>query len=97
MSLGEERNPTIATGVGQAAEQGQAFSGGCGRPDAREFGDANLRQILYCGGRRFAELLLEEVACTVGITDRGGLEQELSDLNLLAHCKPALDRRAESG
>lgn len=59
----------------------------------QSFTEVNLRQILYRARQRFADLLLAEVGRSIETNDRGRLEEELSDLNLLSYCKPALDRR----
>jgi RNA polymerase sigma-70 factor (ECF subfamily) len=61
--------------------------------DGQEYAEGNLRQILHRARKRFAELLLKEVGQTLETDDRDRIEQELGDLNLLAYCKPALDRR----
>lgn len=53
------------------------------------------RQWLHRARERFAELLIEEVARSLGDADRNRVEQELIDLDLLPYCKPALNRRDE--
>jgi len=59
------------------------------RPDA-------LRQTLHRARERFADLLLEELSRRLGTADADALEQELSDLHLLACCQSALARRRGS-
>ena len=55
---------------------------------------AGVRQTLHRARDRFAELLLDEVACSLETDDPEKLEQELIDLGLLAYCRDALQRRA---
>ena len=57
------------------------------------FSDTALRKILQRARDRFADLLLEEVARSLGTTSLDAIEQELMDLGLAAHCKRALERR----
>jgi RNA polymerase sigma-70 factor (ECF subfamily) len=54
---------------------------------------AGVRQSLHRARDRFAGLLLDEVVQTLGKSADEDLEQELIELNLLAYCQPALDRR----
>ncbi len=54
---------------------------------------AGVRQTLHRARERFAELLLEEVAQTLGNSADSDLEQELIELNLLTYCQDALGRR----
>jgi RNA polymerase sigma factor (sigma-70 family) len=58
---------------------------------------AGARQLLHRARERFAELLLEETALSLGPAAAGRLEEELADLNLLRYCRPVLDRRARGG
>jgi RNA polymerase sigma-70 factor (ECF subfamily) len=53
----------------------------------------NFRQTLHRARDRFADLLLDEVAQTLGESVDDDLEQELIDLNLLTYCQDALQRR----
>ncbi len=43
---------------------------------------------------KFADFLLQEVARSLQTSERDRLEQELIDLELLAYCRPALERHA---
>lgn len=52
-----------------------------------------LRVLLHRARRTFALLLVEEIADTLETADRGELENELIELDLLAYCRPALDAR----
>jgi RNA polymerase sigma-70 factor (ECF subfamily) len=58
---------------------------------------AGVRQTLHRARDRFADLLLDEVVQTLGKSAEADLEQELLELNLLAYCQPALDRRQDKG
>ncbi|MBV8265921.1 MAG: hypothetical protein JO252_06210, partial [Planctomycetaceae bacterium] len=52
------------------------------------------RQALHRARERFADLLIDQVANTLGDSD---VEQELIDLGLIDYCRPALRRRARGG
>jgi RNA polymerase sigma-70 factor (ECF subfamily) len=54
---------------------------------------AAVRQTLHRARDRFAELLLDEIAATLREPTAAYLEEELTDLGLLEHCRPALRRR----
>ena len=54
-----------------------------------------VRKTLQRARERFGELLLDEVARTIGSTDRADLEAELGELDLLTYCQPAVDRYAQ--
>jgi RNA polymerase sigma-70 factor (ECF subfamily) len=53
----------------------------------------SFRQTLHRARDRFADLLLDEVAQTLGDSVDEELEKELIELNLLTYCGDALDRR----
>jgi RNA polymerase sigma-70 factor (ECF subfamily) len=53
----------------------------------------SFRQTLHRARDRFADLLLDEVAQTLGDAVDDDLEQELIELNLLTYCQDALGRR----
>jgi hypothetical protein len=57
---------------------------------------AGVRKTLERARDRFADLLLDEIAQALANPTLGQLEEELIDLNLLEHCRPALERRRES-
>jgi RNA polymerase sigma-70 factor (ECF subfamily) len=50
-----------------------------------------VRQTLRRAREQFANLLLDELACSLEMPTRDRLEQELIDLNLLNYCQQALD------
>jgi RNA polymerase sigma-70 factor (ECF subfamily) len=54
---------------------------------------AGVRKALERARDRFADLLLDEIAQALSNPTIEQLEQELIDLNLLEHCRPALERR----
>jgi RNA polymerase sigma factor (sigma-70 family) len=64
-----------------------------GRQLGRTFSEAAMRQALYRARQVFADLLVEEVARSLGQADVERLEQELIELDLLDYCRLALDRR----
>jgi RNA polymerase sigma-70 factor (ECF subfamily) len=55
----------------------------------------NVRVMLHRARTRFAELLVAEVARSLGEPTAAGLHEELQALGLLKLCGPALDRRRE--
>jgi len=55
---------------------------------------ANLRQLVHRARGKFADLLVEEVAHSLGNPTDEQLEQEFQELGLLEHCRPALERRS---
>ena len=54
---------------------------------------AGVRQTLHRAREKYADLLIDEVAHSLNEPIRDQIEQELGDLGLLEHCRPALDRR----
>lgn len=52
-----------------------------------------VRKLLQRARERFADLLVEEVAASLGTTDRGCVEDELAELGLLPYCRTAVRRR----
>jgi RNA polymerase sigma-70 factor (ECF subfamily) len=54
---------------------------------------AGVRQTLHRARERFADLLLDEIANALERPTAEQLQQELIDLGLLDHCRPALQRR----
>jgi RNA polymerase sigma-70 factor (ECF subfamily) len=62
----------------------------------RELTAAGVRKTMERARARFAELLLDEIVQTLGAPTREQLEEELIELNLLEHCRAALERRAEN-
>lgn len=60
------------------------------KPD-KPYTEVNFRKALQRARERFSELLVEEVAHSMGSSDRDLLEEELGDLGLLPYCRKALD------
>ncbi len=58
----------------------------------REANAAWVRQTLKRARDEFARMLLEEVGHSLAATSLQAVEDELSSLNLLEYCKPALER-----
>jgi RNA polymerase sigma-70 factor (ECF subfamily) len=77
-------NPDVASP--QMAEQLASRLG-------KSFTPAHIRVTLHRARERFAELLLEEVAHSLGACSDGELEEELRALRLLKLCAPALEKR----
>ena len=50
-----------------------------------------VRKWQHLGKKKFAELLLHEVAISLRVPDPDAVEQELIDLEIYQYCKPALD------
>jgi DNA-directed RNA polymerase specialized sigma24 family protein len=63
----------------------------------KEVTAVGVRQALHRARRRFAELLVEEVARSLVDATPEQIEQELIDLELLVYCRPALERRVGTG
>jgi RNA polymerase sigma-70 factor (ECF subfamily) len=59
----------------------------------RSLNAAGVRQTLHRAREKYADLLIDEVADSLNEPSREQIEQELGDLGLLEHCRPALDRR----
>jgi RNA polymerase sigma factor (sigma-70 family) len=55
---------------------------------------SGVRQTLHRARDKFADLLLDEIAGGLRNPTTADLEEELIDLGLLEHCRPALQRRA---
>jgi RNA polymerase sigma-70 factor (ECF subfamily) len=58
----------------------------------RPFTADGVRQTLHRAREKFGDFLLEEVAHSLENPTAERLEQELVELNLLAYCRPALER-----
>jgi RNA polymerase sigma-70 factor (ECF subfamily) len=61
------------------------------------FTEEGVRQLLHRARKKFADLLVAEVAHSLQTTDHAALEQELIELDLLCYCQAALERRERSG
>jgi RNA polymerase sigma-70 factor (ECF subfamily) len=80
---GTDKLSAAALAAQLSAELGQHFS------------EEGIRQMLHRARKRFAELLVEEVAHSLETEDSDQIEQELIELDLLAYCKDALSRRGK--
>jgi hypothetical protein len=63
---------------------------------SKTFTDNAIRKLLYRARQLFAELLVAEVARSLGTTDPEKLEAELIELGLLDYCRSALEQRGGS-
>ncbi len=63
----------------------------------KDLSTGNARVILHRAREQFAELLVDEVQESLDTSDVHRITEELTDLNLLPYCKPALDRRSNIG
>jgi RNA polymerase sigma-70 factor (ECF subfamily) len=54
---------------------------------------AGIRQTIHRARAKFADLLIAEVAASLGADETEAIEQELADLGLLPFCQDALARR----
>jgi RNA polymerase sigma-70 factor (ECF subfamily) len=59
----------------------------------RPFTAVAIRQVLHRAREKFAELLLDEVACSLENPTAESIVEELVELGLLDYCLPALQRR----
>jgi RNA polymerase sigma-70 factor (ECF subfamily) len=64
---------------------------------SKPFTGAGVRKTLQRARDKFTDLLVEEVARSIQTTAIDELEQELSELGLLAYCNRALERRRSQG
>jgi RNA polymerase sigma-70 factor (ECF subfamily) len=64
-----------------------------GRALGKPLTAAGVRKTLERARDRFADLLLDEIAHALADPTPAQLEEELIDLHLLDHCRPALERR----
>jgi RNA polymerase sigma-70 factor (ECF subfamily) len=72
------------------------LAGRLGAAQGRAYSEVAARKLLQRARRRFAELLVEEVAHSLPGCTPAELEQELIDLDLLSYCRSALQHRGES-
>jgi RNA polymerase sigma factor (sigma-70 family) len=66
------------------------------QPD-QPFTETSIRKTLQRARLQFADLLIDDVAHSLGRHTPEDLEQELIDLDLLSYCRSALARRREGG
>jgi DNA-directed RNA polymerase specialized sigma24 family protein len=74
-------------------QMAERLSGPLGKPLTA----AGVRKTLERAREKFGDLLLEEIAQGLDPPTRERLVEELIDLELLEHCKPALERRGPAG
>jgi RNA polymerase sigma-70 factor (ECF subfamily) len=74
-----------------SAAMAEQLSGPLGKPLTA----VGVRKTLERARDRFGDLLLEEIAQAIDNPNRERLEEELIDLGLLEHCRPALERRPD--
>lgn len=60
---------------------------------ATPFTDVGIRKLLQRAREQFADGLIDEVGSSLSTTDLSRIEEELIDLDLLAYCRSALDKR----
>lgn len=77
-------NPDLSS-----AEMGQKLAAQLGKPMPA----ATVRKSLQRAHAKFADLLLQEVACSIENSAVDAVEKELRDLNLTKYCQEALERR----
>lgn len=70
----------------------ERLTGELGKP----MSPANVRKALQRAHERFADLLLDEIACSLGTSGTHELRAELTELDLLKYCGTALQRRESS-
>lgn len=60
---------------------------------AAPYSASGIRKLLQRARQQFADLLLDEIAHSLGDPTRSELEQELAELQLMHYCRGAVDRR----
>jgi RNA polymerase sigma-70 factor (ECF subfamily) len=76
-----------------SAQMAERLGKELGRPLTAEW----VRKALQRAHEKFADLLVDEVAGSLGPDGEGELEAELTDLDLLRYCRSALARRRGEG
>jgi RNA polymerase sigma-70 factor (ECF subfamily) len=71
----------------------QAMADHLSRVLDRELTAAGVRQTLHRAREKFADFLLDEIAHAIADPTPDALEEELIEVGLLEHCRPALQRR----
>jgi RNA polymerase sigma-70 factor (ECF subfamily) len=71
----------------------QEMAGRLGEWLGKELTAAGVRQTLHRAREHFADLLLDELAHALADPTCDALEEELTELGLLSHCRTALARR----
>jgi RNA polymerase sigma-70 factor (ECF subfamily) len=81
-------NPGVSS-----AEMAEKLGARLGRPLTA----VGIRQTIHRAREKFSDLLIEEVAASLGTDDLETVEQELVDLGLLTYCQDALAKRKGQG
>jgi RNA polymerase sigma-70 factor (ECF subfamily) len=76
----------------RSAQLAARLSGERGKP----FTEDGVRQVYHRARKRFAELLVQEVARSLQTSEPEALERELIELSLLEYCRSALPGRGRS-
>jgi RNA polymerase sigma-70 factor (ECF subfamily) len=63
----------------------------------KPFTELGVRQLVHRARKKFAELLVDEVARSLQTSEPEELEQELIELNLLDYCRSTLQNRKQQG
>lgn len=71
----------------------EEMAGRLGEQLKRELTAAGVRQSLHRARDRFADILLDQLTGALAEPTPDALAEELTDLGLLSHCRPALERR----
>jgi RNA polymerase sigma-70 factor (ECF subfamily) len=74
-----------------STEMAEQLSAQLGKP----LNAAGVRQTLHRARERYGDLLIDEVSHSLDKPSMEQVEQELGDLGLLEHCRPALKRREQ--
>jgi RNA polymerase sigma factor (sigma-70 family) len=69
-----------------------ALAEALGRQTGKPVTPVAARQLLHRARAKFADQLIDEVAHSLEAPSADGVAEELRDLNLLEHCRAALDR-----
>jgi RNA polymerase sigma factor (sigma-70 family) len=77
-------NPDLSS-----AQMAQDLSARLGKP----LNAAAVRKAMQRAHEKFADLLLEEIGCSIGSSTLSALSEELIALDLLKYCRSALERR----
>ena len=72
-----------------SAEMAEHLTKSLGKP----VNSPSARKMLERAHAKFADLLVDEVACSLEARSDMELERELADLDLLRYCRSALQRR----
>jgi DNA-directed RNA polymerase specialized sigma24 family protein len=73
----------------------EAMAGRLGAQLGRAITPAGMRKALQRSREKYAELLLADLAASLGRPTREELERELIDLDLYEYCRPAVERTGD--